>query len=265
MAEIDALQIGWFPTVTRRWYRRLLFPLIADPLQRQRLKLAWYGWGYVGLLRLALPWRERLRMLRAFLRIDWHVLHGHLPSEMVILCAALVARPARPNEVILEAGCWNGGGSAKLSLLARYFGYRLVVYDSFEGVEQLSPADAAREWAIFQGQYAASEAKVRIAIALYGALEVCTLVKGWFADTLAQGVGAPVRLAYIDCDLAKGTREALTGIVPALAADAAVLTQDFHIDPVRQQLADPAMWRALGRTTPPVIVPRGEFLAEICL
>jgi O-methyltransferase len=254
---------GWLLRGIRRWYRHLIVPRVSDPMKRQRLKMVWYLWGYWPLVKhRGLSRRARFELLRRFLRIDWNVLHAHLPSEMSILCQMLTSRPARPGEIIVEAGCWRGGSSAKFSLLARMLGYQLFIYDSFEGVEQLAPEQAAAEWE-FGGQYASTEAVLRENLARYGETSVCTIQKGWFAETLAANpVPHPIRLAYIDCDLAKGTKEALNGIVPSLVDDGCVFSQDFHIEPVRRMLLDRGTWESFGRGMP-VITQRGEFLASI--
>ena len=61
-----------------------------------------------------------------------------------------------------------------------------------------------------------------------------------------------MRIAYIDCDIAKGTREALTGIVPALSEDGVVFSQDLHIGPVLKLLRDPQTWASLGKSAPKI-------------
>jgi O-methyltransferase len=236
---------------------------VQDPLVRQRLKMLWFVWGYAPLLVLGrLPLSTRLRLVARFLRVDWNVLHCHFPSETSTIARELASRPARPGEIVVEAGCWQGGSSAKFSLLCRALGLRLHIYDSFEGVEALDPGEHADEWD-FAGQYASPESRLRQNLETFGAPEVCEIHKGWFSDTLgAHPVPHPVRLAYIDCDLAKGTREALEGVMPSLAEDGCIVSQDFHIDPVRRLLLDPATWRELGR--PEFAVrPRGVFLATV--
>jgi hypothetical protein len=163
---------------------------------------------------------------------------------------------------MLEAGCWQGGSSSKFSLICRMFGYRLCIYDSFCGVEEMQPEEKAGGYD-FSGEYAATESVVRNHLAKYGAPDVCSTYKGWFAETLAVGpVPYPIRIAYIDCDLAKGTQEALTGIVPALVDDGWIFSQDFHIPAVRKVLCDRTTWISLGREMP-TITRLGEYLAGL--
>jgi hypothetical protein len=106
----------------------------------------------------------------------------------------------------------------------------------------------------YSGQYKATESQVREHLARYGALDVCAIHRGWFADTLAaQPVTAPVRVVYVDCDLAKGTREVLQGTLPGLVPDGCVLSQDFHIEPVRALLLNPATWTAFHQPLPTIV------------
>lgn len=247
----------------RTLYVRYLRPHIAQELHRQRLKLIWFVWGYWRLFTIKnlCAW-DKVRVLRRFVVIDWFVVHSHKPSEIAVVCKALAERPGRQGEALLEAGCFNGGSSAKFSIVCAMLGYRLCVYDSFEGVEPMSPEDG-KDSHDFSGQYAAAEESVRENIATYGEISVCSFFRGWFADTLARRrIPHRVRVAYIDCDVAKGTREALQGIVPALADDGCIFSQDFHIQPVVRLLLDPMTWRGLGRGLP-TIVRLGKQIALI--
>ena len=163
---------------------------------------------------------------------------------------------------MVEAGCWNGGSTAKFSLVCRLLGYRLHVYDSFEGVEAITAEEGESAYD-FTGEYAAAEEAVHANVRRFGALEVCETHRGWFADTLAvTPPPGPVRVAYIDCDLAKGTREALEGVVPRLTEDGWVFTQDFHIAPVRELLQDAGTWARLEQS-PPTIEPMCHHLAAL--
>ena len=142
------------------------------------------------------------------------------------------------------------------------FGYQLRIYDSFEGVEILSPEDKGKEWD-YGAQYAAPENVVKSNISRYGCPSICSLHKGWFSETLVAGsIPKPVRLAYIDCDLGKGTNEALQGIVASLVDDGEIFSQDFHIEPVRHVLLDPATWQSMGKEFPD-IQQQGVHLAHI--
>lgn len=247
----------------RLFYRRASSLLAIGPLGRQRVKLVYFMWGYWPIVFLrSLSIVDRIKLISRFLRIDWHVVHGHLASEIACIAVAIGERRAKKDEAMVEAGCWKGGSSAKFSILCDHFGYQLHIYDSFEGVERLSPEDQTKEWN-FAGKYASPENVLKTNLQRYGCPDVCKIYKGWFSETLAnQPVPFPVRLAYIDCDLGKGTFEALQGIVPSLSRDGSVFTQDFHIEPVRRVLQDPDTWKSL-KTGIPKIQPKGVFLARL--
>jgi len=230
----------------RRLYRRFVEPRFnLSRLARQRLKTLWFASGYAPLLRIeALSVRQRLWLLWRSLRVDWSIPHGHEARDCAETLVALGERRARPGEVMIEAGCWQGGSTAKWSLACRLLGYRLHVYDSFQGVEPRTDAEGTYD---FTGQYAASLAAVREHVARDGDLSVCEFHPGWFCDTMEPGsLPAPVRLVYIDCDLVKGTKEVLTGVVPVLSDDGVVVSQDGQIPVVARFLTSPDTWAALG-------------------
>jgi O-methyltransferase len=237
----------------RKIYVRFIRPYIAQDISKQRFKLLWFVWGYYPLLYLDnISLIDRIRILRRFLIIDWNIEHAHKPSEIAHVCRELARRHALEGEALLEAGCYNGGSSAKFSIICSVLGYQLCVYDSFEGVEQMRP-DEVQDTYDFSGEYSASEESVRANINRYGEISVCSFHKGWFADTLSKTpTPYAVRVAYIDCDLAKGTKEALQGIVPALVDDGSIFSQDFHIEPVRKVLLDAKTWRSLERNVPEI-------------
>jgi O-methyltransferase len=221
----------------------------------------WFLPGYFGLLRLrSVPLRRRLSMLIRFLQVDWNVLHGHRPYEITQVVRALAQRRALPGEGLVEAGCWNGGSSAKFSIACMELGYRLWVYDSFEGVEEMTLEERTGSYD-FSGEYAAALDQVQSNVRRFGEVACCSFFKGWFKNTIA--VAPPpgmVRAVYIDCDLATGTEEVLRGVLPRLATDGAVFTQDFHLTPVRRLLDGEAIWRRL-KVEPPAVTYLGDNLA----
>ena len=239
---------------------------ISEELHRQRLKLLWFVWGYWPLLTLKiLPLSQRIRLLVRFISVDWHVVHSHRPAEIARVCQALAERRAisdEKKEAVIEAGCWQGGSAAKFSILCNLLGYELHIYDSFAGVEDRSTEDGNSGYD-FSGEYAAPEGVLWRNLSQYGEAGICTVHPGWFSDTLARGpVPYPVRVAFIDCDLAKGTYEVLLGIVPSLVQDGWIFSQDFHIPPVKAMLSAPATWQRLGKPQP-TLTRLGGCLASL--
>jgi O-methyltransferase len=160
---------------------------------------------------------------------------------------------------MVEAGCWQGGSSAKFSLICGLLGYTLRIYDSFQGVEPLTTEERAKSYD-FSGQYASPEAVLRSNLSCYGNPDVCRIYPGWFAETLSiHPIHEPIRGVYIDCDVAKGTFEALVGVTPGLSTNGWVFSQDFHFPTVRDLLNDPGTWQSLGRGQPSITVLSESF------
>ena len=87
----------------------------------------------------------------------------------------------------------------------------------------------------------------------YGEIGVCSFHPGWFSETLAgRPVPYPVRMVYIDCDVAGPTKEVLSGVIPMLAKDGVVYTQDYHLPDVKELLRAPGTWSDLGVPVPEV-------------
>jgi O-methyltransferase len=223
-------------------YRRYIRNRVKKEIHQQRLKLIYDVWWFYPLLRFrALRWRQRINLVWKFICIDWFILHASKPAEVVPVMMDLMSRRARFNEVFVEAGCWNGGSTAKFSLVCKLYGYKLHVFDSFQGV---------KEWGF---AYAAKLADVKNNLAKYGELDVCTFHPGWFKDTLwRRPAPFPVRMVYIDCDVPQGTLEVLSGILPALVEDGVIHTQDYHLKDVKKVIDDPRTWTGFGVKVPSI-------------
>src|SRR5215510_752808 len=98
-------------------YARWIRPHLS-PMQQQRIKLLWTIWGYRPILSIpALSLLERIHLLLRLIRVDLNVQHGHWPGEVARVIKAIGERKARTKEVIVEAGCWQGGSTAKFSII----------------------------------------------------------------------------------------------------------------------------------------------------
>ena len=198
--------------VSRSLYVRFIRPHFSREIDLQRLKMVWFIWGYSPILSLkTLSVPQRFNLVYRYLLIDWNVLHSHRPCEIAAVISALASRPAEKGEVMIEAGCWNGGSSAKFSIACKMLAYELHIYDSFSGVNQLSEEEKSSGYD-YSGQYSASQSSVEQNLSTYGGIDICHIHPGWFSETLAKSpIEIPVRIIYIDCDSANGTKEVLCG------------------------------------------------------
>jgi len=236
--------------IIHKLYKRYVRGLIRREIARQRFKLIlWDIFGYLPLvfynnLRIS----QRIKLIRRLIIVDYNVVHAHKPCEIVPVILSILDGRGKKG-VVIEAGCWHGGSSAKLSLACELAECKFLIFDSFEGVEFGDPNSDQKH---FYGQYNSTEAVVKANISKFGCLAVCEFKKGWFKDSFLN-FSMNVRVVYIDCDLVKGTFEVLNGIVRNLSKDSEVFTQDYHILPIRAALSNEEMWRSIAISKVPEI------------
>jgi len=179
--------------------------------------------------------------------------------EFVVELARL--SPAVPG-VIVEAGCFKGGGSAKISLVAEKLDRSVHLYDSFEGLPSndephgptLSGGDVTG-W-FRSGQFAGTLDEVQANIGRWGVIERCRFIPGWFEETMPLE-HEPIAAAYLDVDLADSTRTCLRYLWPRLSPGGVLMSQDGEFPLVVEVFRDKDLWRELG-TDAPVIDGLGK-------
>lgn len=238
-----------------RFYNIFIAPFLRHPIAHQRVRRLWYIRGYLALLTISsLSWKQRLTLVTKFWRIDWNILTSERPTETARVCRDLASRPAQENEVVVEAGAFHGASSAKWSIICKMLGYRVLVFDSFEGVPELASEEQEREGIYTHGgRFLSSEEIVRENVRKYGVIEVCEFYKGWYSDTLAKStIIRPVRLAFLSCDLVRSASDALAGIVPMLVEDGVIYSADYGAAPMREYLHSSATWAAFNKSVPTI-------------
>jgi O-methyltransferase len=209
---------------------------------------------------LELPLGQRVRLLARFLAITNHVRTYHTQAEMLRVSDRILRLAGRPGLTVVEAGSGKGGSTAKLSLVTRLAGGRLLVFDSFRGI----PPNDERHSNLWgqpvefrAGAFRGRLPSVRRTVARFGAPEVCEFRKGWFADTMPR-LDAPVDVALLDVDLLTSTRTCLVHLMPRLRPGGAVFTQDGHLRAVVDLLGDADFWRSEVGMLPPRIAGLGR-------
>jgi O-methyltransferase len=198
----------------------------------------------------------RWALLRRLYAISQGMDCPHTQQEMMEIIGRLLALPPSLAGSIVEAGCFRGGSTAKLSLAARRTGRKLVVFDSFQGLPEHGDPEAENIFGetvrFAPGDYRAGLEEVRKNVARWGAPEVCEFRPGWFKDAM-PGFREPVALAFLDVDLAESTRTALKHIYPLLAPGGSLFSHDGHLAPVIAVFRDQAFWeREVGVPCPAI-------------
>lgn len=204
--------------------------------------------------------RERLGLLRSFLHITNQVRGYHSQAELLAVAHEILLRAGQPGLTVVECGAAKGSSTAKLSLVTARAAGRLLVYDSFKGIPENTEVHQnldGRRVVFRKGAFTGRLAQVQRTVAELGAPEVCTFVKGWFAETL-PGLEGPVDVALLDVDLLSSTRECLRAIYPRLRPGGVVFTQDGHLQAIVALLGDPKFWRDEVGCPPPRIEGLGR-------
>jgi len=217
--------------------------------------------------RYALPLRlgARLRLVARFIHITNQVRAYHSQAQMLAVADAAFRLAGRPGLTIVECGCGKGASTAKLSLIARRAGGRLIACDSFKGMppnDERHEELQGRPMVFRAGAFRGRLREVQRTVEAFGAPEVVEYRKGWFHDTLPQ-LQESVDVALLDVDLLASTETCLVHLVPLLRRGGVIFTQDGHLRAIAARLADARFWRDEIGIEPPAIagVGRRKFLA----
>jgi O-methyltransferase len=186
--------------------------------------------------------------VRAHIAIDCR--HTH---EEILAVADAILNVAGEG-VVVEAGCFKGGSTAKLSIAAKLAGRKVVVFDSFDGLPAPNPEDARN---FYRGEYAGGLDEVRSNVQKYGEISACEFVKGWFAETM-PGFRQPVSVAFVDVDLSDSLRTCLKYIYPLLDSNGVIFCHDGHVPTCIALMRDETFWREDVGVEPPHIPGLGK-------
>ncbi len=183
-------------------------------------------------------------------------------SDALIMAEAVLSLDADGD--LVECGCYAGGSTAKLSILAKLLGKRLFVFDSFEGFPPATLEDRGdihtrytRRFNWDAGAANAPLAVVKQNVQAVGELSACVFIPGWFRDTMTRdNLPAKVCFAYTDVALPSSTKDAFTALWPLLTERGVYFSRDVGFVKVLQQLMDEQMWRELDEF-PPVLFGGG--------
>ena len=212
---------------------------------------------------------RRATIVERFERIDADVDIKTSPVEGLLLAEAVLSLQ-NPGDLV-ECGCYAGGSTAKLSVLAGLTGRRLFAFDSFEGLPAPMPNEvrdlhlrrgenAPHDWAV--GEYCGPLETVRATVEAFGDLASCTFVKGWFRDTLEASLPDCVAFAFVDVDLASSAVECLRHLWPRMPERGVLFSHDIAYLKVLEALTDPHFWQDLLYEPPPIFFGAGFGLGD---
>jgi len=214
--------------------------------------------------RVPLSFADRRTLVRRMLRVSRHVPCEHYQAEMLAVARAVFAIGSHVPGVVVEAGCYKGGSTAKLSVAANMAGRKFYVFDSFQGIPD-NDEDHGRNLfggtaAFRKGDYCGTLDEVKSNIARYGEISACEFVPGFF-DQSMPGFDQPIVAAFLDVDLASSTRTCVKHLYPLLVPGGTIFSQDGHLPLVLQVLQGDDVWKEIGHRRPELHgVGRGKLV-----
>lgn len=188
---------------------------------------------------------KKLRIVRQLYVISANVESPHLQEEILAFIRAILSLPGRIEGVIVEAGCYKGGSTAKFSLAADIMNRELVVFDSFQGIpdnsEPHNKTILGGKAHFRKGAYCGTVDEVKANVERFGRIAHCRFVEGWLENTLPT-FKKRVAAVYIDVDLASSTRTCLKYLYPLLERGGVLFSQDGHLPLVIEVFEDDDFW-----------------------
>jgi O-methyltransferase len=203
----------------------------------------------------------RLKYLISIYRASYRIECAHSQSEILECVVALLSFQGSQQAVFVEAGSYKGGSTAKFSMAAKLVGRKLVAFDSFEGLPANDEAHGLTilgEVPNFQaGKYRGGLDEVKENIRMYGSIDSCEFIKGWFDQTMPN-FHRPVAAAYLDVDLVSSTRTCLRYLYPLIEPGGSIFSQDAHLPLIIELLRNEGFWRHEVGCVPPSIKGLGS-------
>jgi hypothetical protein len=165
----------------------------------------------------------------AVLQRYWSSARRHSWND-IFRAASLIDRlsevAALPGDVV-ECGVSRGGTALLMAAALREIApeKKLYLCDSFQGLPGVTSQDR-QQW-YHQGDFAATREGVSELLARHDLENQCTILGGWFNETLPTLSGVSLCMVHVDCDLYQSTMDCLTHLYPAVATGGAMVFDDY--------------------------------------
>lgn len=177
--------------------------------------------------------------------ISYHVDCPHTEHELINIAHRILNINNTIPGVLVEAGAFHGGSTAKLSLVAKLCKRELDVFDSFEGmpdnVETHGKSIYGREHHFPKGSHAVGLEEVRNNVTQYGDVSRVRFHKGFFNATMPK-FKSPIAAACINVDLVQSTKDCLHFLYPLIVPGGLIFSQDAHFPWIIELLRDEDFW-----------------------
>lgn len=203
-----------------------------------------------------------VKMARNNRRIDT----GSTFVEHLVVATKVLGVPPSVDGCLVECGCYKGGSTANLSLVAGACDRELHVFDSFEGMPDPDADDEAhvlvesgQVHTYEEGSWAATEDEARANVGRYGDPSVTTFHAGYFEETLPS-FDRPVAAVFLDVGLRSSAATCLEHLWPLLVDASYLFTHEAKHVEIVGLFFDADWWRGTLGLDPPGLVGAGNGL-----
>lgn len=211
---------------------------------------------------------SRKRLLEQFKLIDKNISCAHSPAQFVIIADYIFGLNIKGP--IVECGCFKGGSTAKLSLIAQATGRELYVCDSFSGLPKpkkkseliLFGHNNTSNYEFQPGEYFGSLQEVKKNIKQYGFVDVCRFVPGLFNKSLGKLKIQPA-VVVIDVDLISSAKDCLKELWPKTKPGGIWFTHEANFINYIDNIMNKNWWHKTLEECPPLVIGAGSGLSMV--
>jgi len=196
--------------------------------------------------------------------IDKYIKCAHDPFEFYLMEAIILT--LNTDGPIVELGCYKGGSTAKLSLLCKLTGRKLFAFDSFEGLPPPTSIDLKHKFmpwiyekkhAVYsESAYAGTLDEVKRNVTIYGDINNCEFIKGYFENTLPSFKEKPAFI-FMDVDYIESARTVIKYLWPKLTIGGYLFSHEALVEDFIKQISSPQWWQKEIGHAPPLMYGAG--------
>ena len=209
---------------------------------------------------------DKLLLIVRMIRNNRSIETGSSFVEHLAIATRMLSIPRDVEGAITECGCYKGGSTANLSLVAGLCDRELVVFDSFEGMPDPDEDDtehllvaSERVHTYEADSWSAPLEEAKSNVERYGDPSICTFYPGYF-DTTIPAYDDPVALVFLDVGLRSSAETAIEGLWPLLGDDCALFTHEAKHMEIASLFFESEWWHERLGVEPPGLIGAGSGL-----
>lgn len=208
----------------------------------------------------------RKELIKKFDLIQKKIPCAHSPFQFILMAEYIFNLKVKGP--IIQCGCFKGGSTAKLSIIAHKTRRHLYVCDSFKGLPLPKSRDELflkgygdfPNYAFSVGEYQGTLKEVQNNVKRYGYIDQCQFIPGLFNQTLPK-LNLKPALVFIDVDFISSAKDCLKYLWPRLIPGGYWFTHEATFPQYIEGILNPKWWHDTLGEPPPVIMGAGSGLS----